>query len=131
MFTQVLQSRALDGAAGLILGDFTNCNDEQNFVLKPPRDDETWEAIRRDRSTGEKAALRKVYEQHEAFEIIFGDVGKRLSVALARGLPVGHGPNYAPLPLGAQYELRPDGALRLVEWDWLCSPSPRAGRGQG
>ena len=53
--------------------------------------------------TGEKKPLRKVFEQPEAFEYIFTVLGNRVGVPIAAGLPVGHGPHYAPLPLGATY----------------------------
>jgi muramoyltetrapeptide carboxypeptidase len=106
MIVQLHQSGAFDGAAAIVLGDFTNCNDEDNQCLADP-------------ATGAKKSLRKVYQQPEAFQRIFGDLGKRVGVPVAQGLPVGHGPNYAPLPLGATYELTPAGTLQLLEWDWL------------
>ena len=54
-----------------------------------------------------------------ALDEIFASVGRKLGIPVAVGLPVGHGPNFAPLPLGARYELSPDGSLRLLSWDWL------------
>jgi len=119
MFTQVVQSSGLDGAAGLILGDFTDCNDESSTVLRPPEDEQAREAIRRDRKSAARIPLRRVYSQPEAFEIIFGEVGTRLGIPVLCGLPVGHGPNFSPLPLGASYQVTPKGELHLVEWDWL------------
>ena len=101
MVTQLDQSGALKNAAAVVLGDFTRCNDENN-QCRASADNE------------EKKPLRKVYEQAEAFERIFGHLG----VPVAVGLPVGHGPHYAPLPLGATYELAPAGKLRLLEWGW-------------
>jgi muramoyltetrapeptide carboxypeptidase len=106
MVIQLEQSGAFDGAAAIVLGDFTNCNDEDNQCLADP-------------ATGAKKSLRKMYPQPEAFERIFGDLGRRVGVPVAHGLPVGHGPHYAPLPLGANYELTSAGRLRLLEWDWL------------
>ncbi len=105
MMTQLAQSGAFDGAAAIVLGDFTRCNDENNQCLAAP-------------GSTEKKPLRKVFEQPEAFARIFGDVGRALGVPIAQGLPVGHGPRYAPLPLGAKYELTPAGKLRLLKWDW-------------
>jgi muramoyltetrapeptide carboxypeptidase len=106
MMVQLEQSGMLDGAAAVVLGDFTNCKDERNDCLV-------------NATTQEKKPLRKVWEQDEAFEHIFTELGKRIDVPIAIGLPVGHGPHYAPLPLGARYELTPDGKLKLLEWDWL------------
>jgi muramoyltetrapeptide carboxypeptidase len=105
MMTQLVQSRALDGAAALVLGDFTRCKDENNQCLAAS-------------GSSEKKSLRKVYDQPEAFARIFGDVGRRLGVPVAFDLPVGHGPRFAPLPLGATYELTPAGKFRLLEWTW-------------
>jgi muramoyltetrapeptide carboxypeptidase len=119
MFTQVVQSGGLDGAVALVLGDFTDCKDESNQVLKPPSNDEERENIRKDRKSAPKQPLRPIYEEREAFDTIFGEVGRRMGIPVAYGLPVGHGPNFAPLPLGARYELRPNGSLKLLEWDWL------------
>lgn len=119
MFTQVVQSGCMDGALGLILGDFTDCKDESHEVLKPPTSDEERAKVRTDRANAPKIPLRPVYQQPDAFEEIFGSVGRRMGFPVAVGLPVGHGRNFAPLPLGADYELSPDGALRLIAWDWI------------
>lgn len=119
MLTQVVQSGGLDAAAGLILGDFTDCNDESNTALRPPEGEQELDSIRRDRKSAARIPLRRVYNQAEAFEIIFGEVGRRLALPVLCGLPVGHGPNFAPLPLGASYKLTPNGELQLLEWDWL------------
>lgn len=106
MMVQLEQAGALDRAAAIVLGDFTSCRDENSQCVADPR-------------TGAKKPLRRTFEQDEAFEHIFTQLGKRLDVPIAVGLPVGHGPHYAPLPLGASYELTPDGKLKLLEWDWL------------
>jgi muramoyltetrapeptide carboxypeptidase len=120
MFTHVVQSGGLDGAAAVVLGDFTDCKDESHSVLKPPASEDEREQVRKDRAGAPRVPLRKVYDQREAFDEIFGEVGKRLGIPVATGLPVGHGPNFAPLPLGARYALHADGSLRLLEWDWLA-----------
>jgi len=106
MMIQLEQSGAFDGAAAIVLGDFTDCHDENNQCLA-------------DRDSGTKKPLRKVFEQTEAFENIFVPLARRVGVPLAQGLPVGHGPHYAPLPLGATYELSPQGKLQLLDWDWI------------
>jgi muramoyltetrapeptide carboxypeptidase LdcA involved in peptidoglycan recycling len=118
MMTRLAQSGVLDGAAAIILGDFTDCNDEKNQCLKPVQGEARAKALA-DPTNAEKVPLRKVYEQAEAFEYIFGDVCRKIGIPLGMGLPVGHGPNFYPLPLGANYELSVDGRLRLLEWDWI------------
>jgi muramoyltetrapeptide carboxypeptidase len=117
MMVQLEQSGAFASLSAIVLGDFTRCEDENNQCLA-------------DAATGEKKPLRKVFEKPEAFDRIFGDVGRRLGIPIAQGLPVGHGPHYAALPLGAKYELTPAGKLQLLNWRWLTTPSPSA-RGLG
>jgi muramoyltetrapeptide carboxypeptidase len=119
MFTHLVQSGGLDGAAAVVLGDFTDCKDETHRVLKPPATEEEREQIRANRAAAPRVPLRKTYDQREAFDVIFGEVGKRLGIPIATGLPVGHGPNFAPLPLGATYVLQPDGTLRMTRWEWV------------
>ncbi|HEV2293161.1 MAG TPA: LD-carboxypeptidase [Tepidisphaeraceae bacterium] len=106
MVTHLAQSRMLDGAAAIVLGDFCNCADE---------DTQCWANAQ----GTEKKSLRRTFNEREAFDEIFGSVGRRLRIPIADGLPVGHGPHFAPLPLGAGYELGSDGTLKLVNWDWL------------
>jgi muramoyltetrapeptide carboxypeptidase len=106
MVVQIEQAGGFDGAAAIVLGDFTNCKDEDNTRLARAGSDE-------------RKPLRQIFELDNALMEIFTPIGKRTSVPIARGLPVGHGPNYAPLPLGAMYELSTEGRLKLLDWDWL------------
>jgi len=106
MAVQIEQSGMLDDAAAIVLGDFCDCKDEDN---------QCWANA----EGTEKKSLRRTYSEREAFDEIFGRVGRRLNIPVAYGLPVGHGPHFAPLPLGAQYAFDPAGRLSLMEWDWL------------
>ena len=106
MVTHLAQARMLDGAAAIILGDFCNCRDEDN---------QCWANA----EGTEKKSLRRTFSERDAFDEIFGTVGRRLGIPIAYGLPVGHGPHFAPLPLGAHYTLTQDGKLNLTSWDWL------------
>jgi muramoyltetrapeptide carboxypeptidase len=101
MLTQIRQGGLLDGAAALLLGDFTNCDDDPPQMVRGAGD--------------AKTPLRRSFSQPEAFAEIFG----ALPVPVATGLPVGHGPNFAPLPLGARYRAGADGEFALVKWAWL------------
>jgi len=103
MLTQVRQAGLLDGTAALLLGDFTDCDDD------PPK------LVRAAAPDGTQTPLRPQLHWPDALREIFA----RLPVPVATGLPVGHGPNFAPLPLGAKYRAWADGAFELVEWDWL------------
>ena len=111
MMVQLVQGGALDGAAALVLGDFTNCKDENNTCLSSVQGDE-------------RKPLRKVFSQDEAFEEIFARTGRQIGLPIATNLGVGHGPRYAPLPLGAKYQLTREGRLSLMEWDWLSAQAP-------
>jgi muramoyltetrapeptide carboxypeptidase len=101
MLTQIRQGGLLDGAAAVLLGDFTDCNDDPIKLVRGPGDTQL--------------PLRPQLRWDDALREIFGS----LPVPVATGLPVGHGPNFAPLPLGAQYRAWADGAFELVSWDWL------------
>jgi len=105
MVTQLLQAGRFEGTKAIILGDFKDCNDENTLVLK-------------DRDSSEKIPLRRVYSQRECMQETFGHLAKQLQIPIALGLPVGHGPNFWPLPLGAEYRLSSDGRLQLISWDW-------------
>lgn len=106
MMMQIDQAGGFDGAAAIVMGDFTNCKDENN-------------TCRVAFESEERKPLRKTFELDEALNEIFGTVAKHTGVPIARGLPVGHGPHYAALPLGARYELSPAGKLKLRDWAWL------------
>jgi muramoyltetrapeptide carboxypeptidase len=101
MLTQIRQAGLLDSAAALLLGDFTNCDDDPPQMVRGPGDT--------------KIPLRRSFNQNEAFTEIFAELG----VPVATGMPVGHGPNFAPLPLGARYRVGSDGGFELLEWAWL------------
>jgi muramoyltetrapeptide carboxypeptidase len=107
MLTQLVQSGGLRGVKAVILGDFTNCTDEPQEVLA-------------DRA-GTKRPLRRVYSTQDALETIIQQTLAPLGVAVAAGLPVGHGPHYWPLPLNAAYTLTVGGKLILDEWGWRSS----------
>ena len=106
MTTQLLHSGLFHGSIAIVLGDFTNCRDEPAQVLSPD-------------ATGAKIPLRPKIDVTSALRETFGSIGDRLGIPVAMGLPVGHGPNFAPLPLGAEYTLTPAGTLHLERWNWL------------
>jgi muramoyltetrapeptide carboxypeptidase len=108
MVTHLAQSGMFDGAAAIVLGDFCKCKDEDN---------QCWANAQ----GTEKKPLRRTFSEREAFDEIFGSVGRRMGIPIAFGLPVGHGPHFAPLPLGAEYTLSTTGILTLTSWDWLSS----------
>jgi muramoyltetrapeptide carboxypeptidase len=125
MFTQVVQAGMMNGVVALVLGDFTDCADENVMVLKQPDDNASRLRLRGDWSSGQRVSLRRTYSLDESFDETFGAVGRRMEIPVARGLPVGHGPNFSPLPLGARYEVSPDGSVELRRWRWLRKSGKR------
>jgi muramoyltetrapeptide carboxypeptidase len=121
MLTQLNQSGAFDGARAIVLGDFTNCEDEDTACLKPLPEGEDPRNLLEGMEKRERISLREVYTHEQCIAYIFGELGDRRSLPIATGLPVGHGPNFAPLPLGTTYTLSPAGQLRLLDWNWFAA----------
>jgi muramoyltetrapeptide carboxypeptidase len=107
MMTHLAQAGMLDTCVALVLGDFTDCSDEsQTCAAADP--------------AAPRQPLRPTYDYDDLLREVFLAVAARQGLPVAIGLPVGHGPHFAPLPLGARYRLSGDGALRLLDWDsWL------------
>jgi|GEM_PF-216686 len=111
--TQIDHAGGFDGCAAIILGDFTNCEDEHDDRLQPLRESETLADARASLTTRPRVPLRKTFNQVDAMQEIFGTLSNRRKIPIAYTLPVGHGPNFNPLPLGVEYRLSPDGRLEL------------------
>jgi muramoyltetrapeptide carboxypeptidase len=109
MVVQLMQSGGFAGVGAIVLGDFTGCDDSPGECLS---------ADPRQHADAPKKPLRRKYSPEEAIAEIFQPVAMKLGIPVIYGLPVGHGPNYSPLPLGAKYRLHPNGRLELLEWDW-------------
>ncbi len=116
---RMLQQQVLSGALdrkhvqAIVLGNFLNCRDQVPSVLRA--------GVKNLRAPKprELQPLRKVLNEKTTLRKIWSDVGARLGIPVAFGLPVGHGPEVSPLPLGARYTLHPDGKFELVEWEWI------------
>lgn len=106
MMTQLLQAGALDGVRAMVLGNFKDCRDDVTPPTRRPGEPE-------------KPMLREPIPEDQAMAEIFGSIGRRMGIPVARGLPIGHGPDHWPLPLNATYRFHPDGRLQLIQWDWL------------
>lgn len=121
--THLWQSGSFDDIAGVVLGDFTNCDDEAGKRLaSAPDPSELPELADRGVShlpAGRLADLRPQVSQAEALEHMLINPCRERGIPVLTGLPVGHGPGFAPLPLGATFELTPDAHFNLVNWDWL------------
>ncbi len=106
MTQQLLQAGAFEGVRAIILGTFSDCEDAVPSVLASRKGDRM-------------VPLRPRLTLRKALGEIFGEVGDRLGIPVACGLPVGHGGGYSPLPLGASYAFRSDGTLEVIGWRWL------------
>ncbi len=105
MVVQLEQANMLEGAAAIVLGDFTDCTDESPTMLEPnqPLDAPDWT---------KRVPMRPKLTLEAGLLEIFGRVAQRFGIPLAAGLPVGHGPNFWPLMLGAPHRLDSE-TLRL------------------
>ncbi|QDU71325.1 putative murein peptide carboxypeptidase [Mucisphaera calidilacus] len=123
LVTHLLQAGGLDGVAGIVLGDFTNCDDEAGTCLAAPVEGEERSLLLKeglDALPAERAQpLRPQVPQRDALEHMLVAPARDRGIPVMKGLPVGHGPGFAPLPLGSVFEMTPEGAFNLVSWDWL------------
>lgn len=111
---QMEQAGMFDGLSAVVLGDFTSCEDENNTMLDPAGGTDTVGKPKR-------VPLRPTFELDFALRQIFGRVTSPRGIPLFRKMPVGHGPNYWPLPLGARARIDALGNFKLMEWSWLRS----------
>lgn len=102
---QLIQSGTLRGVRAVIVGTFDDCDDAPAMTTLP---------------TGEKVLSRPKLETAEWMREVFGGFSHRTHIPVVGVLPVGHGPERAPLPLGAKYRLTGSGRLELIHWDWLA-----------
>ena len=115
MLCQLSLSKGFPGVKGVLLGGFLNCKDYAPSVLKSvPVRKKTIENPK----ASELKPLRKIYPELAGLKAIFQDWGDRAKIPVAFGLPVGHGPEFSSLPLGARYRLSPNGKWELLTWDW-------------
>ncbi|MGZ3687231.1 MAG: S66 peptidase family protein [Bdellovibrionota bacterium] len=118
MIQQLIASGALDGARAIVLGDFQNCVDRVPSVLaREPRGKNARRMLESPKPS-ELKPLRPTMSESAAMKEIFGSVSECLRIPVAYGLPIGHGPNFHPLPMGAQVRLDPDGGFGVSSWDW-------------
>ena len=116
MLQQLRLSKTLNGIRGIVLGTFVNCRDVVGSVLKkPPRVSSALVSPK----VHELKPLRHPMKEGVLLKRLFSEFGENLGVPVAFGMPVGHGPENSPLPLGARYRLHPSGELELVDWDWI------------
>ena len=123
MLQQLKLSGAFEGVQAIILGNFLQCEDAVGQMLRLPPSEGLSQEEKLEQLSRPDAAnlrpLRKKMTPTEGLGKIFGELALVLGIPIGYGLPVGHGPGRAPLPLGAKYRLTPKGRLELVSWKWL------------
>ncbi len=121
MVQQLLISKSLSKVRAILLGNFLNCLDRPPSILKVKPNSRNVNRLLTHAKPNELQPLRKPMKELKALKAIFSELGATLGIPVAYGLPVGHGPEVSPLPLNATYQLTPDGALYLKNWDWVAS----------
>jgi muramoyltetrapeptide carboxypeptidase len=119
MFQQILASGGLKGARAIVLGNFNGCRDlVPNVLSSMPSNPALRDKWAKEPDLSQLTLLRPPMDTVEALAAIFSEATRVHKIPVAAGLPVGHGPGKAPLPMGGTYELTPKGELRLKRWEW-------------
>lgn len=120
MLQQMAQAGAFKDVKAILLGNFMNCKDivARNLSVMP-KNAASMERMINNPKPEELKPLRKKLDERRGIHQIFGELGDRLGIPVAAGMPVGHGPEIAALPLGADYRLDRKGNLRLLNWAWM------------
>lgn len=118
MLQQLKLSGVFQGVRAIVLGNFLNCKDYSPQVLRAAPTQRTQQRVLTAPKPKELKPLRKVLPELNTLRQMFGELGESLGIPVAYGLPVGHGPEVSPMPLGAEYQLTPEGFLELMNWDW-------------
>ncbi len=119
MVQQLVDCGGFEGVRAIVLGNFLNCSDAVPSVLAKVPVGRTAERVIRAPKPAELQPLRRRLSQMQGLKAIFGEVGERLEIPVAYGLPVGHGPEHRALPLGGRFRLASDGQLECIQWGWL------------
>lgn len=117
--SQLQLAGQFNGVQAIVLGTFERCEDAVPSVLKVKPKEKDFKRVLRAPKASELKPLRPRMAKAKILRELFGEIGDRLKIPVAEGLPVGHGPEYPPLPLGAIYQLEIDGHLLLKQWSWL------------
>lgn len=125
MLQQLALSGALEGVQAILLGNFLDCQDSSPKVPDPERIDKILQhkvpstsSLRRLLvSSPHQVPLRSTLQEPlEGLRRIFSEWGDQTRKPVWFGLPCGHGPEQALLPLsGGLYQLIPSGVLQLVK----------------
>ena len=113
MLHHLEQAGGLKGVKAIVLGDFLDCPDTVAKSLPSIPENVSAEYLRHPPQELLKP-IRALYPPHEALDYIFRSLGERTQIAVLKGVPAGHGPNYHPLFLGKKHQLKTTGELKLT-----------------
>ncbi len=118
---QLSQVGVLDHVSAIVLGTFSECTDSPGKILDEPINaaDQLSRALDQGIQSFKTKPLRPTYDEPSALTRITEPLAERHGLGVVCGLPVGHGPDFAPLPLGAQCTITTEGQMVLDAWDWL------------
>ena len=120
MLAQIWLSGGLKGVKAIVLGNFEGCSDAPPTGLAGmPANVRARAKVLESPRPADLAPLRPRMDADKAIPKIVKEFAEKLGIPVAYGLPVGHGPGHASLPLGAQFRLGTDGSFELQQWDWL------------
>lgn len=104
------QSGGLKGVKAIVLGDFLDCNDTVPQCLQqhPGAGTDFTETLRHPPKEL-MGPLRMPLPTPEALDFVFRSMGERNQIAVFKGLPVGHGPNFYSIELGSKVSLKKNG----------------------
>ncbi|MCM2280151.1 MAG: LD-carboxypeptidase [Oligoflexia bacterium] len=125
MLQQLLLAGGFKGVRAIVLGNFDGCVDYvPNVLAHPPRTPKARQRMLLAPRASDLQPLRKKLPAERWIPKLFGEIGAKLGIPVAYGLPAGHGPGHASLPLSAEYRLSPLGEFELLSWDWGGWASP-------
>lgn len=119
MVHHLIQAKFFTGAKAVVLGSFTDCGDRVPGALKYIKDLKKRAVIAKSPKPVNLEKLRPQVKDSEVVSAVFSVLAQELKIPVAYGLPCGHGPDNAPLPLGAKYELSREGDLAMRSWSWI------------
>lgn len=103
---QLYQAGVFTGVRAMVLGTFHDCVDT------PPT------TVVGGAAGAEKVAVRPALSAEQWGRHVWAEFSRGTKIPVLGTLPVGHGPEKMPLPMGAKYRLTGAGRLELVKWDW-------------
>lgn len=121
MLSQLRMAGRFEGVKAIVLGTFERCEDSAPPVLARRPSDKALARVLQHPKPADLKPLRPVMKRDSIVRALFAELGERTGIPVAQGLPVGHGPEYPPLPLGAHYRWDTDGGMKLLSWGWLQS----------